>query len=116
MNVNDLCVVLPCQPIEILNAMSPNGDGKNDIFEIKNINNSDCYGSVNVEIYNRWGVLVFEAKDYDNNTRVFRGVSEGRTTFNKSAELPTGTYFYIIQYVTVEGTAVSKDGWLYLTR
>jgi len=69
-----------------------------------------------VEIYNRWGVLVFETRGYDNNTRVFRGVSEGRATLNKSAELPTGTYFYIIQYKTVEGSTVSKEGWLYLTR
>uniref|UniRef100_UPI0025C0F193 gliding motility-associated C-terminal domain-containing protein n=1 Tax=Flavobacterium sp. UBA6135 TaxID=1946553 RepID=UPI0025C0F193 len=116
MNVNDLCVVLPCGPIEVYNAMSPNGDGLNDVFYIENINNNECYTDNTVEIYNRWGVLVFETRGYDNNTRVFRGVSEGRATLNKSAELPTGTYFYIIQYKTVEGSTVSKEGWLYLTR
>ena len=116
MNVNDDCLVFPCDAIVIHNAFTPNGDALNQYFSIENIENTECYTSNTVEIYNRWGVLVFEAKDYDNNTRVFRGVSEGRSTFNKSEELPTGTYFYIIQYVTVEGTAVSKDGWLYLTR
>ncbi|WP_188362630.1 gliding motility-associated C-terminal domain-containing protein, partial [Flavobacterium orientale] len=116
MNVNDLCVVLPCQPIEVFNAMSPNGDGLNDVFYIENIDNNECYTDNTVEIYNRWGVLVFETRGYDNTTRVFRGVSEGRATLNKSAELPTGTYFYIIQYKTVEGSTVNKEGWLYLTR
>jgi hypothetical protein len=68
-----------------------------------------------VEIYNRWGVLVYETKNYDNNTRRFEGISEGRTTVNKSSELPTGTYFYIIQWT--DGTQkVTKDGYLYLTR
>jgi hypothetical protein len=68
-----------------------------------------------VEIYNRWGVLVYETKNYDNSTRKFEGVSEGRTTINKSDDLPTGTYFYIIQWT--DGTQkINKDGYLYLTR
>jgi hypothetical protein len=36
-----------------------------------------------VEIYNRWGVLVFERAGYNNDDRAFRGVSEGRVTSNK---------------------------------
>ncbi|KAB1153510.1 T9SS type B sorting domain-containing protein, partial [Flavobacterium luteum] len=52
----------------------------------------------------------------DNSTRVFRGISEGRATVNKSAELPTGTYFYIIQYTDGKGETFKKDGYLYLTR
>ena len=72
--------------------------------------------SIKVEIYNRWGVLVYETKNYDNLGRRFEGISEGRATVNKSAELPTGTYFYIIEYTTTDGQTVNKDGYLYLTR
>ena len=89
-------------------------DGTNEWFQIDNIE-QPCHLPNTVEIYNRWGVLVYETQNYDNNTRRFEGMSEGRTTVNKSSELPTGTYFYIIQWT--DGTQkVTKDGYLYLTR
>jgi gliding motility-associated-like protein len=116
MNVNDDCLVFPCTAVNIYNAMSPNGDGLFDFFNIENIEDTDCYPSNSVEIYNRWGVLVYDVQNYDNSSKAFRGVSEGRATVNQSAELPTGTYFYIIQYTTADGSAVNKSGYLYLTR
>jgi gliding motility-associated-like protein len=114
--VDDDCDVLPCSAVNIYNAMSPNGDGLNEFFNIENIEDTDCYPSNSVEIYNRWGVLVYDVQNYDNSSKAFRGVSEGRATINKSAELPTGTYFYIIQYTTITGDVVNKSGYLYLTR
>ena len=116
--VDDDCIVAPegtCV-IDIKNAFSPNGDALNEVFTIVNIEDRTCFPTNTVEIYNRWGVLVFETNQYDNNTRVFRGISEGRATVNKSAELPTGTYFYIIQYTDDKGETFKKDGYLYLTR
>ena len=76
----------------------------------------ECYPDNNVEIYNRWGVLVFETKGYDNSTRVFRGFSEGRTTIKQNDGLPTGTYFYILQYKKQDGSTAKKDGYLYINR
>jgi gliding motility-associated-like protein len=110
----ELCAVAGCDTVEIHNAFTPNGDGINEWFQIDNIE-QECHLPNTVEIYNRWGVLVYETKNYDNSSKRFEGVSEGRTTINKSAELPTGTYFYIIQWT--DGTqTVNKDGYLYLTR
>jgi gliding motility-associated-like protein len=106
----------PCDAIIIHNAFTPNGDAFNQYFNIENIEDIACYPTNNVQIYNRWGVLVYETKNYDNNTRRFEGISEGRVTVSKSEELPTGTYFYIIEWTTSEGTKVTKDGYLYLTR
>ena len=108
--------VNPCELIVIYNAFTPNGDNLNEWFQIENIEDFNCYPSNTVEIYNRWGVLVYETKNYDNNTRRFEGISEGRVTVNKSDELPTGTYFYLIQWATTDGQTVTKDGYLYLTR
>ena len=108
--------VNPCELIVIYNAFTPNGDNFNEWFQIENIEDFNCYPSNTVEIYNRWGVLVYETKNYDNNTRRFEGISEGRVTVNKSDELPTGTYFYLIQWTTTDGQTVTKDGYLYLTR
>ncbi|WNM18414.1 HYR-like domain-containing protein [Flavobacterium capsici] len=110
------CAVLDCQNIVIHNAFTPNGDSLNQYFSIENIEDINCYPTNKVEIYNRWGILVYETTNYDNQTRRFEGISEGRATVSKSSELPTGTYFYIIQYTTTEGNTVTKNGYLYLTR
>ena len=110
------CEPLPieCDTLIVHNAFSPNGDGLNEFFSIEHITDP-CYLDNNVEIYNRWGVLVFEIDNYNNNDRVFRGVSEGRTTVNQDRELPTGTYFYILKYNT-DGNYTTKNGYLYLSR
>ncbi|MCF6133483.1 gliding motility-associated C-terminal domain-containing protein, partial [Flavobacterium wongokense] len=109
-------IVDPCADLFVNNAFTPNGDGINEYFNIDNIDKTECYPTNTVEIYNRWGILVYETKDYDNNTRKFIGVSEGRATVSKTEELPAGTYFYIIQATTIDGQTVNKDGYLYLTR
>ncbi|MGC4040094.1 MAG: gliding motility-associated C-terminal domain-containing protein [Flavobacterium sp.] len=114
--VDEDCFPEGCGSIIIHNAFTPNNDGLNEWFQIDNIESIGCYPTNNVEIYNRWGVLVYETKDYNNTTRRFEGISEGRVTINKEKELPTGTYFYIISYKTTEGNTITKDGYLYLTR
>jgi hypothetical protein len=86
------------------------------VFTIRNIDDFDCYPTNTVEIYNRWGILVYETNQYDNDSRAFRGISEGRVTLNKGAELPTGTYFYILNYTTKEGEAKHKEGYLFLNQ
>ena len=96
MTIDDSCagIVLPCGTVLVHNAFSPNGDGINENFIIDNLDFTDCYPTNTVEIYNRWGVLVFETTGYNNTTRVFNGISQGRTTISQSSGLPTGTYFY----------------------
>ncbi|MHC0443430.1 HYR-like domain-containing protein, partial [Flavobacterium sp. 3-210] len=120
MEINDDCKVLPCENILVHNAFSPNGDGINDVFVIDGIDELTCYPGNTVEIYNRWGILVFETTDYNNTTNAFDGISRGRTTVNKSEGLPTGTYFYILTYKSLDGNNViqynKKDGYLYLSR
>ncbi len=107
-------IVLPCGSVAVYNAFSPNNDGVNEVFMIENLQQFDCYPTNIVRIYNRYGVLVYEAKQYDNDGTSFKGISEGRA--NVGDELPTGTYFYVVQYTTTEGSTVSLDGYLYLSR
>ena len=84
--------------IVIYNLVSADGDGKNDYFVIDHIKN---YPN-KVEIFNRWGALVFETTNYDpygdGSTNVFRGYSEGKVTVDKGTKLPSGTYYYVITY------------------
>jgi gliding motility-associated-like protein len=101
-----------CQ-INVYNAITPNGDGDNDIIRIDGIS---CYPKNKVEIYNRWGVLVYEVEGYDNTTNVFTGYSNGRVTIKQGEGLPTGTYYYVLEYTNANGESNSKAGYLYLTR
>ncbi|KRB59971.1 hypothetical protein ASD98_02320 [Flavobacterium sp. Root186] len=94
----------------VYNAVSPNGDGINDTFHIKGINK---YPDNSVEIYNRWGVKVYDAKSYNESTVMFAGYSDGRATINRGEKLPTGTYFYILKYNNGK-KAVEKSGYLYI--
>lgn len=116
MNIDDNCLVLPECNFLVHNAITPNDDGVNDILYIENIDQTYCFPTNSIEIFNRWGKLVFEANQYDNTNQVFRGISEGKNTVNKSSELPSGTYFYIINYSDEKGSLHQKQGYLYLTR
>jgi gliding motility-associated-like protein len=99
--------------LEIFNAVTPNGNGENDVFVIRNIQN---YPNNTVTIFNRWGVIVFETEGYGQNGKFFKGVSEGRITINKNEELPIGNYFYIIRYVNNSGVPKERSGYLYLNK
>lgn len=104
----------PCEVI-VYNAVTPNGDGVNDYFRIEK---GDCAGPLHVEIFNRWGVQVFETDNYGRNGDVFDGYSNGRMTINSSHQLPTGTYYYILEYDYDNGSGTGrhqKAGYLYLS-
>jgi len=80
------------------------------------LKNIDLFLQNKVEIYNRWGVLVYQVEGYNNNDKAFKGISEGRETISKGEQLPDGTYFYLLQYIDRNGQAHEKQGYLYLTR
>ena len=98
--------------LEIFNAVTPNGDGDNDVFIIRNI---ELYPENTVKIYNRWGVIVYETSSYGSVGNYFNGRSNGRVTIQEDELLPVGTYFYVVEY-TVEGETKSRAGYLYLQR
>ncbi len=118
--VIDRGLVLGCGTIEVHNAFTPNGDGINESFVIDNIDDTVCYPENTVQIYNRWGVLVYETKNYNNLTNFFDGFSSARATISEPSGLPTGTYFYILTYSSVDlvgDTEINrKEGYLYLSR
>ena len=99
--------------IIVYNYLTPGNDTTNEYFVLGGI---ERYPNNTVEIYNRWGILVYDADGYDNNTRVFKGISEGRTTIKQSDELPEGTYFYILKYTKTSGVIKEKAGYLYISR
>jgi len=107
------CKVVGANSIEVFNALTPNGDGINDVLKIKGL---DAYENNSLEVYNRWGVKVYATENYGQNGNYFTGVSEGRATVDQGAGLPTGTYFYILRYSDTKGNAGEKSGYIYLSR
>jgi gliding motility-associated-like protein len=102
MNVHADCVVLPCgeNDIKISKAITPNGDGYNDTFDIAGI---DLCGFVaEIKVFNRWGALVYESNNYTLGSIETSGAkgdwdgSSPNSSIGASGKLPTGTYYYII--------------------
>jgi gliding motility-associated-like protein len=80
---SDTVTVFIYPQVIIPNGFSPNGDGKNDVWQIDLIYQfPDC----EVEVYNRWGEQLFYSKGY---AIPFNGQYKGK-------DLPVGTYYYII--------------------
>jgi gliding motility-associated-like protein len=75
----------------------------NDFFKIS------CNERVeNLEIYNRWGQLVYEADTYSN---------EWGGTTRRGSDVPEGTYFYIFEFEDVNtGDTEQKRGYVTLLR
>ncbi len=104
--------VLNIADITIFNGVSSNNDGVNDLFIIEGIEN---FPDNNVQIFNRYGVQVYERQSYKNDEQGFRGISEGRFTISEEKKLPVGTYYYIVNYMSSDGPR-QEVGYLYLTR
>ncbi|MCD6068475.1 MAG: domain containing protein [Bacteroidetes bacterium] len=74
---NEISTLIP-------NAISPNGDGKNDVWKLPFLNL--LYPAATVEIYNRWGQKIFESAGYESP---WDGTYRGEL-------LPMGNYYYIL--------------------
>jgi gliding motility-associated-like protein len=94
--------MIASEPI-VRQAVSPNGDGINDVLTIENIEN---YPDNKVMLMNRNGVTVFEITGYDNVNRVF----DGHSNITKAMQQP-GTYFYMIEYKAKGGEVKRKTGY-----
>jgi gliding motility-associated-like protein len=86
----------PCD-IEVYNLVTPNGDGNNDRWIIANIELPE-YAENAVKVFNRWGNLVWEGRNYDNTSVAFIGRDQN------DRKLPEGTYFYEITLPTLKFT------------
>jgi gliding motility-associated-like protein len=86
-----LAVMAENQSIVVFNAISPNPDDEiNNYIHIDNLVEGDV-----VSIYNRWGDLVFEIKNYNNDDATKR--FNGQSNVGGGKDLPTGNYFYVIR-------------------
>lgn len=94
---DDVCVNVKYDyQIFIPNSFSPNGDSENDVF----IPNGYGLVSIYLEIFDRWGELIFASKDDEI----------GWNGKNKGVVCEQNTYIYRVQIKTVYGNTVYKAG------
>ena len=82
---------------EVPKGISPNGDNKNDELDLTD------FSVKKISVFNRYGQEVYSKTNY---------VKEWHGQDMNGSDLPTGTYFYMIE--RTDGT--SKTGWIYLNR
>ena len=70
--------------ITIPNLLTPNGDGYNDIWKIKNM---ETYEQSDVTIFDSYGQLIYKSSPYLNDWGATNGNGD---------KIPDGTYFYIV--------------------
>lgn len=75
--------------VEVTELVTPNNDGKNDALTFSFLN---MYPNHKLSIYNRWGSLVYETKNYQNN---WSGMANTGALVGKGELLPAATYFYL---------------------
>ena len=80
----DIEILDELEPLDIPTGFTPNQDGKNDTWEIGNI---EQYPDCEVRVIDRWGQQVYQSQGYEQE---WDGTSSG-------AVLPGGTYYYIIK-------------------
>jgi len=83
------------EKLKVPNVFTPNEDGKNDAFIIQNLAD---FPENKLEIYNRWGVLVYEASSYQNNW--------------DAKEVGSGMYFYQLTVSAPDLPAKMISGWV----
>ncbi|HZH86129.1 MAG TPA: gliding motility-associated C-terminal domain-containing protein [Brumimicrobium sp.] len=85
-SITDEMIVFVEDGLEIPNTFSPNGDGINDTWDILGI---DEFPDCNIQIFTRWGQLVYQTTGYSKEKRWDGNSKSGR-------EMATGAYFYVI--------------------
>jgi len=107
-NVNQCTMIIP-------NGFSPNDDNIQDLWRITCI---EKFPDARVEIYNRWGNLVYEKENYGNleihgdADRWWDGTSTNPRSFG-SGKLPAGTYYYML---FLDSGLKPLNGYIFLNR
>ncbi len=101
--IDDGTIVIP-------GGISPNGDGMNDVFEIIGL---ESFPNNELQIFNRWGNLVYQAQPYQND---WNGqANTGKMTLYGDA-LPNGTYFYVLQLDINNADIPANTGYVVLKK
>ncbi|MEM9259781.1 MAG: gliding motility-associated C-terminal domain-containing protein, partial [Bacteroidota bacterium] len=102
---------LPC--LSTREVITPNGDGLNETLVIF-CSGDEVATNNHLEVWNRWGQLVYEVEDYDcsedGGLRCFEGLT------NDGEILPPGPYYYVFEFTSAMGPRMQQRGSFTLIR
>ena len=84
-------VTITIQDCEIIvpTAITPNGDGIHDTWEIVDLDN--VYPNNVVAVYNRWGNMIYQSEQGNYAGKPWDGTYEGK-------DLPVASYYFVIDF------------------
>jgi gliding motility-associated-like protein len=101
-----------CANLVVPNIFSPTNDSFNETFHLvfAGDGSTTAVANYSIQIFNRWGTLVFESTDPDNN---WNGTINGN-------EAATGVYYYVVNAEYANGESIlapnQRSGWFQLVR
>ncbi|MEX0275566.1 MAG: gliding motility-associated C-terminal domain-containing protein [Flavobacteriaceae bacterium] len=107
-DMHDRCLDSSCNigRMVISKAVTVNGDGINDYFEIKGL--EACGYTFQLKVFNRWGNIIYQSDKYDNT---WDGRAPGNS-MGTATKIPSGTYYYIITVPELDNEG--KSGYIYI--
>jgi gliding motility-associated-like protein len=93
--------------LEMSPVITPGSDGKNDVFLITCV---EATLENKVEIFNRWGQLVFETTNYNNFSNNWQGLTA------RGESLPEGVYFIVVTYKNEVGETFVRKTYVNIVR
>lgn len=97
-SVSNEVEIIPAMSLYIPNTFTPNGDGMNDTFGVA----GEAIKDFRMEIYNRWGQLIFETSDANQRW-------DGKF---KGDQVPEGAYVYKVTAQGATGKKETREGHL----
>lgn len=89
--------------IKLLNAITPNGDGLNDVLDYSDLR---VKKEVKISIFDRFGKKVYSSEKQSNY--IWNGTENGRSII-------TGTYWYVLEWTEPDtNTKVTYKNWIIL--
>ncbi len=90
--------IVDYQTFKPVNVFTPNGDGKNEYFTLTDLPENNCFEKFEyIQIFNRWGSMIYESKDRD-----FKW---------SGGEHASSEYYYLLKFTKRE-----FKGWVNLIR
>jgi gliding motility-associated-like protein len=91
------------RPPHLPTAFTPDDNGLNDLFKVER---SENYDMVSLEVFNRWGELIFRTTD----------INEGWDGTYNGIKQPIGTYVYVITGIDAQNFVLKRSGNVTLIR
>ncbi|MEL6123470.1 MAG: gliding motility-associated C-terminal domain-containing protein [Bacteroidota bacterium] len=104
--VSQVVDVIPLADVFFPNAFTPNNNGRNEVF--KGVGNVNLINDYSMNIYDRWGKVVFATNDPNEGWN-------GRLQ-NSGELLPMGVYMYLASYRVPRGDMKERRGFATLVR